>query len=344
MDTYTLGRAALAMYASMLLAVIVTAWMLGFARRKGMLDVPGQRRSHTLPTPRGGGLGLVLGSLAGVFIALYGQVRPSVLLGVMLAASLLVAVTGWIDDRRGLSPWPRLLAHFCAVLAFGAVLVPAAHWSWWWLMPLVLAGAWSINLHNFMDGIDGILGLQLVFIGLLGALLCMLDGMPVLATAQLAMSAAASGFLVFNLPPARIFMGDVGSGYAGLLVFMLGALWLANDARALWPVLAMQAVFATDASLTLLSRMLRGRDWYTAHREHLYQWMVRSGFSHGTTGWMYLSYNVLLVAPAAWLALRRPVLGPAVCVTIYLITSLTWWAGRRYCLRRIARGGKHAPT
>jgi len=344
MDAYTLGRAALAMYASMLLTAVVTAWMIGFARRRGMLDAPGQRRSHSAPTPRGGGLGLVLGSSAGVWLALSGQVRPPALLGVMLAAGGLVALVGWIDDRRGLPPWPRLLAHLGAVLVFAVVLVPSAHWSWWWLAPLVLAGAWSINLHNFMDGIDGILGLQLVFVGLLGALLCLLDGMRVLATVQLVVSAAASGFLAFNLPPARIFMGDVGSGYAGLLVFMLGALWCANDLHALWPVLAMHAVFVVDASLTLLSRMLRGRRWYTAHREHLYQWLVRSGFSHGTTGCLYLSYNVVLVAPAAWLALRHPDLGPATCAGLYLATTLAWWAGRRYCLRRIARGGLHAPA
>lgn len=344
MDAYTLGRAALAMYTSMLLAAIVTAWMLGYARRRGMLDAPGQRRSHVVPTPRGGGLGLVVGSIAGIVLALHGQIRPPILLWVMLASGVLVALVGWIDDRSGLSPWPRLLAHLGAVLAFAALLVPSAHWSWWWLPPLLLAGAWSINLHNFMDGIDGILGLQLLFTGLLGALLCVLDGMPVLATAQLVASAAASGFLAFNFPPARIFMGDVGSGYAGLLVFMLAALWCANDPHALWPVLAMHAVFVTDASLTLLSRMLRGRRWYTAHREHLYQWMVRSGFSHGTTGCLYMSYNVILVAPAAWLAWRRPDLGPVVCAATYLLATLAWWLGRGYCLRRIARGGRDAPA
>lgn len=344
MDAHTLGRAALAMYASLLLAIIVTAYMVGFARRRNMLDAPGKRRSHAVPTPRGGGLGLVVGSLVGLLLALHGQTRPPLLLFVMLAAAILVAVVGWIDDRRGLTPWPRLATHLCATLAFSAVLIAAAHWSWWWLVPLALAGAWSINLHNFMDGIDGILGLQLAFTGLLGALLCTLDGMPVLATAQLAVSAAASGFLVFNLPPARIFMGDVGSGYAGLLVFMLGALWFANDANALWAVLAMHATFATDASLTLVSRMLHGRRWYTAHREHLYQWLVRSGFSHGFTGCLYVIYNLFLVAPAAWLAWRHPSLGPPVCAGLYLLTVLAWWGGRRYCLRRIARGGMHAPA
>ena len=192
MDAHTLGRAALAMYASLLLAIIVTAYMVGFARRRNMLDAPGKRRSHAVPTPRGGGLGLVVGSLVGLLLALHGQTRPPLLLFVMLAAAILVAVVGWIDDRRGLTAWPRLATHLCATLAFSAVLIAAAHWSWWWLVPLALAGAWSINLHNFMDGIDGILGLQLAFTGLLGALLCTLDGMPVLATAQLAVSAAAS--------------------------------------------------------------------------------------------------------------------------------------------------------
>lgn len=344
MDIHTLGKAALATYAALLLSMAVTAWMVAYARGKGMLDEPGARRSHSVPTPRGGGLGLVAGSMLGVALALFGQTRPPALLAAMLVAGLLVAVVGWIDDRRGLPAWPRLITHLAAVTVFCLVLVPAASWSWWWLAPLVLAGAWSINLHNFMDGIDGILGLQLVFTGLLGALLCMLDGMQVLATAQLAVSAAACGFLVFNLPPARIFMGDVGSAYAGLLMFMLAALWCASDPHALWPVLILHAGFIVDASMTLASRIMRGQRWYTAHREHLYQWMVRSGRSHGFTACLYSSYNLVLIAPTAWLALERPAIAPAVCVGVYALSALLWWAGRRRYAARIPGDDADAPA
>lgn len=342
LDTHTLGRAALVTITGMLTAIIVTGFMVGYAHRNGMLDHPGQRRSHHVPTPRGGGLGLVTGALAGVFLALHGMLRPAWMLGVMLVAGLLVAAVGWLDDRRGLPAWPRLLTHLAAAAAFSLVLARAAGWSPWIVAPLILAGAWSINLHNFMDGIDGILGMQLSFVGLLSAALCLLQGAPVLATANLALSASATGFLVFNLPPARIFMGDVGSGFSGLLVFMLGALWCADDAHAAWALLVMHAAFVGDAGLTLLWRMLRGRRWYTAHREHLYQRLVRSGLAHGQTVCLYLTYNLLVLAPLAWLALRKPAWAPWIGVTAYLVTALTWVLGRRLCLHRVRRGGRHA--
>jgi UDP-N-acetylmuramyl pentapeptide phosphotransferase/UDP-N-acetylglucosamine-1-phosphate transferase len=342
MDMYTFGKAATVTSTALFVAMIVTGFMVGYAHRNGMLDHPGQRRSHRVPTPRGGGLGLVLGALAGVYLALHGMIRPPYALAVLLAAGLLVAFIGWLDDRRGLSPWPRLVTHLVASCAFSLVLVQATGWSPWLLAPLVLAATWSINLHNFMDGIDGILGVQLLFIGLVSAALCLDQGYSILATAHLALSASATGFLVFNLPPARIFMGDVGSGFAGLLVFMLGALWCADELHAVWALLILHAAFATDAGLTLASRMLRGRRWYTAHREHLYQWMVRSGFTHGQTVCLYLIFNVLVLAPLAWLALHAPAFAPWICAATYLVTATTWLLSRTRCLLRIQRGGRYA--
>lgn len=342
MDAHTLVQAAMATITALLASLAVTGFMVGHARRRGMLDLPGQRRSHHAPTPRGGGLGLVAGVLAGGVLVMAGRVRPVGLLWVMLGTMLLVAAIGWIDDHRDLSIRPRIVVHGLAATAFCTGLVLAAGWSWWWLPPLVIAAMWSVNLHNFMDGTDGLLGLQLVFIGLLSAALCIVSGLPVLATANLVISAAATGFLVFNLPVAQIFMGDVGSGFAGLLVFMLGTLWCADDIRAVWPLLIMHAAFTTDASLTLLSRMLRGRRWYTAHREHMYQWLVRSGSTHGQIGCLYLTFNLLVLAPAAWLAFRDPVLAPWLCVAVYLICALLWAVVKNRCLARIRHGGARA--
>lgn len=339
-----LARVGLVVSAALITAMLATGLMLGFARRKGMLDVPGRRRSHHAPTPRGGGVGLVAGAVAGIWLALHGQLHPGHLLVVLLAAGLMVAAVGWLDDLRGLPAWPRLLVHLLACAGFSLVLARAAGWPAWAVLPLMLAGAWSINLHNFMDGIDGILGLQLVFVGLASAALCLLQGNAVLAAANLALSAAATGFLVFNLPPARIFMGDVGSGTAGLLVFMLAALWCADDVHAAWALLILHAAFATDAGLTLASRMLRGRRWYTAHREHLYQWLVRSGHAHGQTACLYLIYNLLFLAPLAWWSLQRPGQGPWLCLTAYLVSAATWIFARARCLQRIRTRGRHAPA
>ncbi|RAP57926.1 glycosyl transferase family 4 [Oleiagrimonas sp. MCCC 1A03011] len=341
MNLHLLVLATVSVLVSMLVAVLVTGFMVDYARRRGMLDHPGQRRSHTLPTPRGGGLGLILGALLGMAPVLWFTL-PSMLGAAFLLAALLVACVGWLDDHRNLPALPRLVVHLLAAALFCAYLVVSAGWSFWWLPPMVLVAAWSVNLHNFMDGSDGMLGMQLVFVGWFSAVLCAWQGLPHLAMLNLALSAAATGFLVYNLPPARIFMGDVGSGGAGLLVFMLAALWCREDIAALWTVLILHAVFMVDAGMTLAGRMLRGRRWYTAHCEHLYQWLVRSGFSHGRTGWLYLIYNLAIIAPLAWLSARDPRFAFWICVIAYAVTMLIWWLARRHCLQRVSRRGGHA--
>lgn len=343
MDLHLLALATVSVLVAMLASMLATGFMVDYARRRGMLDHPGQRRSHTMPTPRGGGLGLTMGAALGMAPVLV-FTQPALLTVVFLAALFLVALIGWMDDHRDLPAWPRLAIHLVAALLFCVPLILMTGWLLWWLAPLVLAAAWSINLHNFMDGSDGMLGVQLVFVGLLSAGLCTLQGWPDLAMLNLGLSAAATGFLAFNLPPARIFMGDVGSGSAGLLVFMLAALWCREDIAALWPILIVHAVFMTDAGMTLAARMLRGKRWYTAHREHLYQWLVRSGFSHGRTGWLYLIYNLAIVAPLAWLAAREPSIGLWLCVAAYALTMIVWWSARRFCLRRVARRASRAPA
>ena len=131
-------------------------------------------------------------------------------------------------------------------------------------------------------------------------------------------------------------MGDVGSGTAGLLVFMLGALWCADDVHAVWALLILLAAFAIDAGLTLASRMLRGRRWYTAHREHLYQWLVRRGHAHGQTACLYMIYNLLVLAPLAWLAMRWPGRGSVAVPGSLPGHRPRWYLSARYrCLHRI---------
>lgn len=320
---------------SLVLSVLVTGFMLRYARRRGLLDAPGQRRSHTVPTPRGGGVGLVIGALAGMGAALATSFQGRVFVAFMTAA-LLVAAVGWWDDHRALPAWPRLLVHLAASALFTTIVLVDAHPFMWWTWPaLVLIATWSINLHNFMDGIDGLLGMQLVFIGVAMAALLPDSAAPGLVSAWLALAAASVGFLLYNRPPARIFMGDVGSGCAGLLVFMLSGLWCLRDPRAIWVIVILNAVFVCDAGWTLLWRIVRGRRWYTAHREHLYQWLVRCGFSHGQTGCLYFALNLMLCAPAAWLARDHARLAPWLCVGVYALASAGWWIARRACLERV---------
>jgi UDP-N-acetylmuramyl pentapeptide phosphotransferase/UDP-N-acetylglucosamine-1-phosphate transferase len=323
------------------------AWLaaraaIAYAHRRGMLDRPGQRRSHTIPTPRGGGIGIVLASLVylpGVLGGVRTPWSPLIVAG-LLAALLLVAVAGWWDDHRSLPILPRFGTQLLAVLLF-CLALGMTGMVWWWLPLLLLAGAWSINLHNFMDGIDGLLAQQTMFVGVGLAMLAWDDGQDTLALAAACLAAASLGFWCLNRSPARIFMGDVGSGSVGLLIFALTAMLWNTDADLLWPALILSSAFVTDASLTLVTRYLRGRRWYSAHREHLYQWLVRRGLTHAGGGAIYMTWNLLFAAPLAWLACSHPWLGLPITMGTYLVAAALWVLLKRNCLRRHSPKGRH---
>ncbi len=289
--------------AAFVVAFAIVRSTIAYAHRRGMLDEPGRRRSHTTPTARGGGLGIVAGALVGMTAALLLlPVAPSMpIVATLIAGTVAVAAIGWWDDHGSLPVLPRLFVQLGSTAVLATALVMAGlHWLWW--LPLVVAGAWSINLHNFMDGIDGLLAQQAIFVGVALAVLASAAGQVAVAGAAWALAAATFGFWWFNRSPARIFMGDVGSGTLGLLVFALTAMLWQADGSLLWPALMFSSGFAVDATLTLLLRMLRGRRWYTPHREHLYQWLVRRGATHARVATGYLAWNLLVTAPLAWIA------------------------------------------
>ena len=285
---------------SFLITVLLVRGAIGYAHRRGMLDRPGHRRSHVTATPRGGGIGVVVAML----VCLPGVLWQAYSIGFiasLFAAMALVAGAGWWDDHRSLPILPRLGAQLLAVSLFSIALL-GARLSWWWLLPLVLAGTWSINLHNFMDGIDGLLALQAIFVAGGMAVLALVAGQLAIAAAAASLCVAAFGFWCYNRSPARIFMGDVGSGSLGFLIFAMSAMLWRVEHALIWPALILSSSFAIDASLTLLVRVWHGRRWYTAHREHLYQWGVRCGLSHASVSAGYLCWNLLFVLPLAWFA------------------------------------------
>ncbi|MHB1058978.1 MAG: MraY family glycosyltransferase [Rhodanobacter sp.] len=328
--------------ASLLITLLLVRGAIGYAHRRGMLDHPGQRRSHQVPTPRGGGVGVVVAML----VCLPGVLRggtaawPASVVACLCAALLREALAGWWDDHRPLPVLPRLGGQLLAVGLFSLGLL-ATGLSWWWLPLLLVGGAWSINLHNFMDGIDGLLAQQAIFVGSGLALLAWAAAQPALALAAAALAVAAWGFWYFNRAPARIFMGDVGSGSIGLLIFAFSAmLWRLNPAL-LWPALILSSAFVVDASLTLLTRICHGRRWYTAHREHLYQWLVRRGGTHARAGAAYMGWNLLVAAPTAWLAWSHLRMALPITIAIYLGASAAWLALKRRCLRRHLSKARH---
>lgn len=336
------GLALLIPLLSFLLSMLIVWAAIGYAHRRGMLDQPGQRRSHTTPTPRGGGIGIVVAAL--VLLPACLTLPPAQLPLAEVAALWLglatVAATGWWDDHRPLPVVPRLAVQSLAVLGMGAAM-EGSGMPVLWIPLLLLAGVGSINLHNFMDGIDGLLAQQALFVFAGTAALATGVAAWSLAGVSLVLMTACLGFWVFNRPPARIFMGDVGSGAVGFMVFALAALLWRDRAALIWPLATLSASFITDAGLTLAVRIWRGRRWYSAHREHLYQWLVRKGATHRQVGIGYAMWNVVVCAPLAVLAWHASGKGWLMCVLAYAFTATVWTKLKRRCLRRRPAGDRH---
>lgn len=304
-------------------------WMLIWARRRGVLDLPGHRRSHRQATPRGGGIGMMLVLL--LWLPWIGWGRG--LSAAVTCALASVALIGAWDDLAPRGVAVRLLVQLAAVTLAGGALLAGAHDSLWWLLLVVPCGVWSINLHNFMDGIDGLLAGHCLITGLVLAVLADAVGLPSVAALAALLAAVCAGFLGFNWAPARIFMGDAGSGGCGLLVAVLALALVVCKPSLLWAVLALGSSFVVDASLTLLQRMWRGRRWTQAHREHLYQWQVRLGHGHARVTLAYLLWDSLI---GGWLVWHRgPVpLGPPACLAVYLLAMLVWLGCKIQSLRQ----------
>jgi Fuc2NAc and GlcNAc transferase len=304
-----------------LLAVFAAAglvsWVLtGVVRRRmlarGRLDVPNERSSHVVPTPRGGGLAIaivVFGGLLGG--TLLGWVSPEVGIA-LLGGGLMVGAIGWADDCYNLTYRPRLAVHFAAALwtlywlggfprldvGPGAVTLGVAGW-----VVAALGIVWAVNFYNFMDGIDGIAGGEAVVTGLGGGLLLLAAGAPDLAGLSFLIAAASAGFLLWNWAPARIFMGDVGSGVLG---YLFAALAVASENRGAVPMLVwvlLLGVFVVDATVTLVRRALDREPVFNAHKKHAYQRAVQAGWSHARVSTLVMLLGVGLAA-LGYLALR----------------------------------------
>lgn len=320
------------MAASFLLSAAITWLSILYARRRNLIDQPGRRRLHVEPTPRGGGIGIVVAAAMFFVVPLFGVYAGSAgAAAAILFGLIAVAAVGWWDDHFGLAAIWRLLAHIAAAVALamallgqdGAIVVAL----------FAFATTWSINLHNFMDGIDGLLGTQALFVFCVLALLGQHYAQPVYTHALLALAAATLGFLPFNFPRARVFMGDVGSGALGFLI--AAAIGIGFDFGLLIPseALIIVSAFVIDASCTLLSRMLRGRRWYSGHREHLYQWLARSQPTHTRVVALYLAWNVVVVVPALLAFEATTGYELSICAGTYALGVALWCVGKRYCLQ-----------
>ncbi len=326
-----------------LLLAVVTAMLTGLLRRYAvsarLIDQPNERSSHSVPTPRGGGVAIVVAFVGGLLIS--DDEASSAAIFALLGGGIGVALVGFVDDHGHIAARWRLLAHFSC-----------AGWILYWIgvprlelmgstfdlgvLGVVLAAVylvWMLNLYNFMDGIDGIAGVEALTVGAGGTALYWLAGLPLERDAGLPvlLAAAVSGFLVWNLPPAKIFMGDAGSGFLGL---MLGAFSL--QAAVVRPVLfwcwaILLGVFIVDATVTLIRRMLRGERVHEAHRSHAYQHAARAIGRHWPVTVTVAVINVLWLLPwAAAIAVGwvDGIVGLAAAYIPLLLLTLHFGAGK----------------
>ncbi len=274
-------------------SAVLTLLMRQAALKHALLDMPNERSSHTVATPRGGGLAIMVTFFAAISYLFFTEQLSSTLFGALFAALPIVAVS-LLDDIRPQSARFRFIVQFlCAVLALTALGGVSSvnlgfielHGFWLNTLALLLL-LWFTNLFNFLDGIDGYAASETIFVAL-GAYL--LFG----TTPILLLAAAAAGFLLFNWHKASIFMGDVGSAPIGFVIAVFALNDSANEHFLGWIVLV--SLFLFDATITLLRRLRNKERIWTAHKKHMYQRLHQWGLSHSEVVLLLMRYNAVIL-------------------------------------------------
>jgi Fuc2NAc and GlcNAc transferase len=300
---YSVETFSISFIASLLLVYCVRMGAI----RIGLFDIPNARSSHLAATPRGGGIVIAVFVLIEILVVGAEQLLPAMVVIGWTVGGMMIAAIGLIDDLRGVSAGLRL-----AVQAIGAVMLVAAiggmqplptpwgvvsmgHVGW---VVGVAAILWCVNLYNFMDGIDGLAGAQSVFVATAGAEMVSAAHAGV-RLPLLVLSGSSLGFLVWNLSPRKIFLGDVGSGFIGFSIAGAAFVGSTNKEFSLWAWLALNGLFFVDATTTLIVRTIRGERPVDAHRSHVYQRLAQRLNSHRAVTAIYTAVNVLWCLPWA---------------------------------------------
>jgi len=304
-----------------LTSLLLTELIRRYSLKKNLLDTPNARSSHSIATPRGGGLSIVVCFLV---IVGFSDLLSTGIIFALMGSGLLVAVVGFWDDRGHIAARWRLLSHFMAIawVIFWLGGIPefqlfgySIDAGWIGMVVVAFLLVWLLNLFNFMDGIDGIAASETIFVASAGAYFSWLNGSENLTYIALILAAATMGFLILNWSPAKIFMGDVGSGFLGL---MLGIIAYASVLQgvSVWIWLILLAVFLIDSGVTLLRRILKGEKWYEAHCSHAYQQAARK-WGHKRVTVSVMVINLFWLLPLAYFAHINPDFG-------FLLTLLTF--------------------
>jgi UDP-GlcNAc:undecaprenyl-phosphate/decaprenyl-phosphate GlcNAc-1-phosphate transferase len=311
-------------------AFIISALLLWVLVRerfaKWVLDKPNERSLHTRMTPRTGGLGLMVGVLAA-----WWWLGAS---WIWLVLPIILMLISMLDDIKGLPARWRFLVHCLVCGAFIVLTLNGLHWLWWAVC--LLGMVWMVNLYNFMDGSDGLASGMGLFGFSAYAIVAWWAQEPLLAIMSASVAASCLAFLLFNFHPARIFMGDVGSVPLG---YLAGAIGLYGWQLGLWPIwfpLMVFSPFIMDATVTLLTRLLKGEVVWQAHRSHYYQRLVQLGWGHRKTAIAEYLLMVMVSVSAVLTVLYWPdwaYLILAIWIAIYiglmLYVDIAWASHQR---------------
>jgi len=299
------------------------------------VDIPNKRSSHIHPTPSGGGIAILVGWIMIVAVMWFMDLVPAGIILAMGPPTLIISAIGYIDDKVNLSSFLRLVTQLLAVTWFiyfsddlSTIILP-----WLAVVPFLAALVvaisliWLINLFNFMDGIDGIAASEATFVLLAIGVLSGFAGSSVLMLLSFSLAGACSGFLCWNWPPAKIFLGNVGAASLGFLIGAIGLTAIEVGDLTPFVLVILLGVFLVDATVTLVRRMASGQRWYSAHRTHTYQKLAIRWSSHRrvtlivcmvNVGWLFsLAISANYLTDYSWI-IASMALAPLVLIALFV--------------------------
>lgn len=325
---------------TLILSGLITGFLRQYALKTSLMDIPNHRSSHQLPTPRGGGISFVLCFLVTALYLAYLGWLPFSQSVAIIGGGFLIATIGLIDDCASLGAIWRLGAHFfiCIFSLYCLGNGPELMLGNWVIQSgfflnvfSVFYLVWLLNLYNFMDGIDGIASVEAISVCLSIALLYYLYGESMTCILPLSLAVGVIGFLAWNFPPARIFMGDVGSGFLGFVLGILSIQSTSISPSFFWSWLILLGVFIVDATLTLITRRVLGQRVFEAHCTHAYQHASRYYGSHRVVILWVCAINLIWLLPWAFLVSRQVIDGLTGLLIAYLpllILAVRFKAGK----------------
>jgi Fuc2NAc and GlcNAc transferase len=325
-----------------LASAFTTRQLIANAHRFSKMDIPNERSSHITPTPRGGGIAFVAASLIGFLLLLLNDALNRTEILSICCAGVIVAIAGHLDDRQKISgATVRLVLHaISAIILIVGIGIPAQISLFDRTVNTGIAGSilgviylvWLLNLFNFMDGTDGIAASEAIYVCTAGAILNfhVLSNIN-FSSAAIVLAVSTFGFLLYNWSPAKIFMGDVGSGYLGIVIGGLSLMAANQDPELVWVWIILLAVFVSDATVTLIRRLLRKQKPHVAHRSHAYQHLAIRFDSHAKVSLVVLAVNIVWLLPIAFLVADKQLAGTTGVIITYvplLVAALMFGAGK----------------